>query len=188
MKTFLVIRRLLSLKTSSENTVNDWLKWIKSIGIALIIAFLLKSFIFSTSIVEGESMAPALNHGNKIIINKFVYLVGKPARNDIVIIQRPLKNYVKRVIGLPGEKIQMIDHILYIDDEIYDEPFIKDDAKKMTGNFGPIIIPKNNYYVIGDNRAISKDSRNGLGLIEEANIIGRSEFIIYPFNEWALTK
>lgn len=167
---------------------NEWLEWTKAVSIAIIIAFLLKAFIFSTSIVEGESMSPALDDGNKIIFNKFVYLIGKPDRDDIVIIQRPLKNYVKRVIALPGEKVQMIDHVLYVNDEVFEQQFITDEAKRRTGNFGPIIIPDDYYYVMGDNRAISKDSRNGLGFIEEENIIGRSEIIIYPFSEWSLTR
>lgn len=169
-------------------TKNEWIEWGKAVLIAIILALLLKGFVFSASIVEGESMSPTLEDGNKIVFNKFVYLIGKPKRNDIVIIQRPLKNYVKRVIALPGEKVQMIDHMLYINDEELDQLFLTNEAKMHTGNFGPIIIPEDYYYVMGDNRAISKDSRNGLGFIEEENIIGRSEIIIYPFNEWSLTK
>lgn len=171
-----------------EKKRNEWLEWIKAIAIAIILVFILRTFVFSASIVEGESMAPTLENGNKIIFNKFVYLVGEPQRADVVIIQRPLKNYVKRVIALPGEVIEMRNHILYINDQPYDQSFISEEAILHTGNFGPIEVPNDSYFVMGDNRAVSKDSRNGLGFIEDEHIIGRSEFIIYPFNEWSQTR
>lgn len=167
---------------------NEWMEWSKAIIFAIVIAILLRTFIFSTSIVEGESMDPTLEDGERIIFNKIVYLVGKPARGDVVIIQHPFKNYVKRIIALPGETVEMKNHELYINDEIYDQPFITEEAKNHTGNFGPLVIPEKSYFVMGDNRAISKDSRNGLGFIDEKDIIGRSEFIIYPISELGVTR
>lgn len=167
---------------------NEWLEWGKAILIALLIALFMRSFIFATSIVDGESMDPTLEDGERVVFNKAIYIIGKPDRGDIVIIQRPLKNYVKRVIGLPGEKIEISGYDLYINDKKYDQTFISDQAEMETGNFGPIQIPDDSYFVMGDNRAISKDSRNGLGLINEDEIIGRSEFIIFPFSEWSRTK
>lgn len=173
---------------TEEKKRNEWLEWIKAIFVAIILVFILRTFVFSASVVEGESMSPTLDHGNKIIFNKFVYLVGEPERADVVIIQRPLKNYVKRVIALPGEVIEIRNHILYINNEPYEQSFISEEAVFNTGNFGPIEVPNDSYFVMGDNRAVSKDSRNGLGFIEDNHIIGRSEFIIYPFDEWAQTR
>src|SRR5690625_2345803 len=157
---------------------NEWLDWIKAIFIAILLAFFLRTFVFATSIVEGESMYPALEDGEKIIFNKFIYIVSNPKRGDIVIIQHPEKNYVKRVIGLPNETIEINDHTLFVDEN----------NERLTGNFGPIIVPEDSYFVMGDNRAISKDSRNGLGFIKRSDVIGRSEFIVYPFNEWQITR
>lgn len=167
---------------------NEWFEWIKAIVIAILIALIIRTFIFSTSIVDGASMAPTLDNGDRIIFNKFVYLVGKPERGDIVIIKRPLKNYVKRIIALPGETIEVRDHILYIDNEPIEQTFIPDMEMSATQDFGPIEVTPDHYFVMGDNRGISKDSRNGLGLIEEDNIIGRSEIIIFPFDEWSITR
>ena len=167
---------------------NEWLEWGKAILIAILIAIFLRSFIFATSIVEGESMDPTLEDGERVIFNKAIYIIGKPDRGDIVIIQRPLKNYVKRVIGLPGETIEISGYDLYINGKKYDQTFLSEQAEMETGNFGPIQIPDDSYFVMGDNRAISKDSRNGLGLINEDEIIGRSEFIIFPFSDWSRTK
>lgn len=173
---------------TDEKKKNEWIEWGKAIIIAILLALFIKTFVFSTSIVEGESMAPTLKDGDRIIFNKFVYLIDKPKRGDIVIIKRPLKNYVKRIIALPGETIEMKNNTLYINNEAYEQSFISEELKNRTGNIEPIKIPLGSYYVMGDNRPISKDSRNGLGLIEEESIIGRSEIIIYPFDEWSLTR
>ncbi|WP_217585749.1 signal peptidase I [Lentibacillus saliphilus] len=167
---------------------NEWLEWGKAIFIAVVIGLLLQTFVFATSVVEGESMDPTLKNGERVIFNKFIYLFDVPDRGDIVIIQHPTKNYVKRVIGLPGETIEMNDHMLYIDDEPLKQSFIEEEAINNTGNFGPIHIPEDSYFVMGDNRAKSRDSRNGLGLIKENDIIGRSEFIYYPFDQWGMTR
>lgn len=167
---------------------NEWLEWGKAIGIAILLAFLLRAFVFATSIVEGDSMHPALEDGERIVFNKFIYFVSDPDRGDIVIIQHPQKNYVKRVIGLPNETIEMRNHTLYIDGVEQKDAFVDEYDVLLTGNFGPITIPEDSYFVMGDNRAISKDSRNGLGFIDRSDIIGRSEFIIYPFDEWAITR
>lgn len=173
---------------TNTNKKNEWVEWTKALIFAIVLAFFLKTFVFATSIVEGESMEPTLQSGERVIFNKLVYIIGEPDRGDIVIIQHPFKNYVKRVIGLPGETITMKDHVLYIDDEPYNQPFLTEEAKNHTGNFGPIKIPEDSYFVMGDHRAISKDSRNGLGFIAEEDIIGRSEVIIYPFSEWSITR
>lgn len=172
-------------KLTKDKKKNEWLEWGKAIFIAILLAFFLRTFVFATSIVEGESMVPTLEDGERVIFNKFVYLVDEPERGDVVIIKRPLKNYVKRVIALPGETVKFRDHQLYINGKKYEEAFISEEALNHTGNFGPIEVPEDKYFVMGDNRAISKDSRNGLGFISEEDIIGRSEFVVYPFDEWS---
>ncbi|MFB4169512.1 signal peptidase I [Virgibacillus sp. JSM 102003] len=167
---------------------NEWLEWGKAILIAIVLAFFLRSFVFATSIVDGESMEPTLEDGETVLFNKFTYLFDKPERGDIVIIERPLKNYVKRIIAMPGETIKVEDNTLYINGEKYGQPFINIDARNNTGEIGPVKVPENSYYVMGDNRIVSKDSRNGLGFVNEDNIIGKSEVVIFPLDEWAMTK
>ncbi|MFD1849215.1 signal peptidase I [Oceanobacillus bengalensis] len=167
---------------------NEWLEWGKAILIAILIALFLRSFIFATSIVEGDSMDPTLEDGERVIFNKLIYLLDDPKRGDIVIIQRPAKNYVKRIIGLPGETIEISSGDLYINNEQYTQNFLPEKAIYQSDNYGPLTIPEDSYFVMGDNRSISKDSRNGLGLILEDEIIGKSEVIIYPINEWARTN
>lgn len=163
-------------------------EWLKAALIALLIAFVLRGFVFATSIVKGESMLPTLEDGERIIFNKFIYLVSEPARGDIIIISMSESNYVKRVIGLPNETIEMRDGVFYVNGVEQPSTFVDEQQTKLTGDFGPIVVPEDSYYVMGDNRANSKDSRNELGFIEREYIIGRSEIIIYPLSELKLTR
>lgn len=167
---------------------NEWIEWIKSFFIALIVVLIIKMFVISTSVVEGESMEPTLADGDKLIFNKFIYLIGEPDRGDVVIIQTSLKNYVKRIIALPEEVVEVADHTLYINNKEVEQTYISEEAMKGTGNFGPIEVPTDSYFVMGDNRKISMDSRHELGFINKDNIIGRSELIFHPFSEWSLTR
>ncbi|QKY68890.1 signal peptidase I [Lentibacillus sp. CBA3610] len=167
---------------------NEWMGWAKTILIAVLIAFFLRSFVLVTSVVEGESMEPTLENGEIVLFNKFTYLFNEPERGDIVIINRPQKNYVKRIIALPGETIAVKNQTLYIDGEKYEQSFITETIQNYTGEIGPIQVPESSYFVMGDNRKLSKDSRNGLGFISEENIAGKSEFIIFPLNEWSMTR
>ncbi|SEQ54474.1 signal peptidase I [Piscibacillus halophilus] len=163
-------------------------EWTKAIIIAVILAFFLRTYIFATSIVEGTSMDPTLHNGERVIFNKAVYLFDEPERGDIVIIQHPNKNYVKRVIGLPNETVEVQNGVLYINGEEVEQDFLPPEQQEATSDFRPIEVPEHHYFVMGDNRDISKDSRNGLGYIHEDDIIGRSEVIIFPFDQISLTR
>lgn len=172
--------------TRQEN--NSSIKWIKGLILTIICAVLFNAFIFSSAKVEGISMEPTLFDDDRVIFNKFIYLVAEPERGDIVMINKHDENYVKRVIALPGEKIEMTNHKLYINNEKQFNSYVDRNGDILTGSFGPKIVPKNHYFVMGDNRAVSKDSRNGLGLIKREEIIGRSEFTVYPLRQFSRTK
>ncbi|CDQ19945.1 signal peptidase I [Halobacillus karajensis] len=172
----------------SEQSKKEWLEWLKAIAVAITLAFILRTFFFATSIVEGASMDPTLKNGERVMFNKIVYYIDEPNRGDIVIIERPVKSYVKRVIGQPGDTVEIRDHELYVNGEQQTQEYLTEEASSATRDFGPVEVPKGKYFVMGDNRSISKDSRNGLGFVEEEEIIGRTELIIYPFDEWGLTK
>lgn len=172
----------------SEQSKNEWLEWLKAIVIAIALAFILRTFFFATSIVEGASMDPTLQNGERVMFNKIIYYIDEPEHGDIVIIERPVKSYVKRIIGQPGDTVEIRNHTLYINGEEQKQKYLNENAIRGTRDYGPVQVPEGKYFVMGDNRAISKDSRNGLGFINEEEIIGRTELIIYPFNEWGLTK
>ncbi|UOQ43237.1 signal peptidase I [Halobacillus salinarum] len=172
----------------SEQSKKEWLEWIKAIIIAVVLAFILRTFFFATSIVEGASMDPTLQNGERVMFNKIAYYLDEPERGDIVIIERPVKSYVKRVIGEPGDTVEIRNHQLFINGKKQHQKYLNKQAIQGTRDFGPVKVPKGKYFVMGDNRQISKDSRNGLGYVNEEDIIGKTELIVYPFNEWGVTK
>src|SRR5699024_2669488 len=156
--------------------------------IVCIVAFLAHTFIATSSIVEGDSMYPTLVDGERIFLNKFIYMVSTPNRGDIIIFERPEKKYVKRMIGLPNETIKTTDHKLYVncvEQEISDGD---GSETRLTGDVGPVTIPDDHYFVLGDNRAISKDSRNCLGFVSKSDIIGKTEIVMYPIPDWKRIK
>ena len=147
-----------------------------TIIICLIIAKLITSFVFISVMVDGTSMSPTLSNGDKAITDGLFYKIGGIDRFDIVIVEH--KNYgnklVKRVVGLPGETIEYKDSILYVNGKQVDEDFLPEGTitKTMYGNDIKVKLGKNEYYVLGDNRENSSDSRT-FGAVKESQIKGR---------------
>ncbi|MEC0495369.1 signal peptidase I [Bacillus glycinifermentans] len=176
----------------SAKKKNSLFEWVKAIVIAVALALLIRTFLFEPYLVEGTSMDPTLHDGERLFVYKTVKYAGELKRGDIVIIDGDEKNvhYVKRLIGLPGDTVQMKDDTLLINGKKVDEPYLSHNKKeaeevgvKLTGDFGPVKVPEGKYFVMGDNRQRSMDSRNGLGLIDKKRIAGTSEFVFFPFNE-----
>ncbi|WP_338205860.1 signal peptidase I [Parageobacillus thermoglucosidasius] len=165
---------------------------VKSILFSLAIVAICRYFIFSPSTVHGESMSPTLKDHEKIIISK----VSKLEHFDVIVFHAPDSdaNYVKRIIGLPGDRIEVKDDILYINGKPYKEPYLKPNRKnlfpgiKLTGDFtlkeitGKSKVPKGYLFVMGDNRLVSKDSRH-FKFIPIQSVIGEVKFRYYPLKE-----
>ena len=127
-------------------------------------------------------MSPNFNEGDILLINKLSTKFREPRREEVIVVSQSEKYMIKRVIGLPGDKIEFKDNKLYINDQEYKESYLKDDV--ITNDFklsdlGVDVIPENKYLVLGDNRTNSLDSRN-YGLIERKNIIGIKLFRLWP--------
>lgn len=158
---------------------------IVSVVVCVLITFFIFQFILAPVNVSGESMYPQLQDEEKLIglrvsnVNRF-NIVTFVAPDDVD------KQYVKRIIGLPGESITYKDNQLYIDGVEYEEPYLSDSAQTATQNFS-VEIPKNSYFVLGDNRGNSKDSRY-FGAIDKKTIKAKMIFSFYPFDkvEWLL--
>ncbi|MFY4773570.1 signal peptidase I [Metabacillus sp. RGM 3146] len=186
----------MSEKTSKPKK-NSYLDWAKAIIIAVVLAAIIRWFLFEPYMVEGSSMFPTLKDGEKLFVNKTVHYIGKVQRGNIVIIDGEKENlhYVKRVIGLPGDTIEAKDDKVMVNGKVLPEPYLKHNESEamqlglhLTADFGPKKVPEGMYFVMGDNRLNSMDSRNGLGLIKQNRIVGKSEFIFFPFNEMKQTK
>ncbi|ASK63509.1 signal peptidase I [Virgibacillus phasianinus] len=176
---------------------NEWFDWVKALLIAFALAFIVRMFFFAPIVVDGPSMQPTLHNHDQMIVNKFIYNVSEPERFDIIVFHAtPEQDFIKRVIGLPGEHVAVKDDVLYIDGKPVKEPFLQEikDQKKpnqtLTGDFkleeipgGYETIPEGYVLVLGDNRNNSADSRV-LGLIPEDTIVGKTSFIYWPLDRF----
>lgn len=169
-----------SAKTEQSGWRVVW-DWAKALIIALLIAFGIKHFLFTQRIVSGPSMNTTLATGDRMVIDRIPYDFALPKRGDIIVFQGPDgKQWVKRVIGLPGDTVRVFKGQLYLNGQVIQEPFI-DGPMDPTKNYGPTLVPPNQLYVMGDNRNISYDSRY-IGPIGLSTLTGRVDAVIWPLN------
>lgn len=161
----------------------------RDIIFAGLVAVLIVVFVIQPVRVEGQSMMPRLHDQDRIFVNKFIYplreWLGDQSpikRGDIVVLlypNDPSKSYIKRVVGLPGEQIEVIDGRLYVNDEQIDEPYLDAEYLSRDSTPGPVDINSHHYFVMGDNRNNSSDSRSW-GLVPEKYIYGKAVYRYYP--------
>ena len=167
-------------------TILDYVIWILTV---LILSFLLIHFVAQRTDVNGTSMVPTLEHGDQLICDKITYRFREPERFDIIIFPyRYAKNtyFIKRVIGLPGETV-MIDPEgnIYIDGEILEENYGLERIVNPGLAVEEITLADDEYFVLGDNRSVSEDSRyEDVGNIKREEIMGRALIRIYPFSRF----
>ena len=159
---------------------------IKEYGIyvlIIVIVILIKTYLYAPIMVKGESMYPTLHNKDIMILDKIKYKYSSIERFDIVVIRNDGKNIIKRVIGLPGDSVDYIDSKLYINGKMYVEKYLDLDVKTLLNgsDFEVDNIPDDCYFVLGDNREVSKDSRS-IGLIKKKDIEGKATITIFPFN------
>jgi len=154
-----------------------------SVGIA---AFLI-TFVVQAFFIPSRSMEPTLEPGDRILVNKFIYRFQEPQHGDVIVFKFPLdpkRDFIKRVIALENEKIEIRDGEVYVEDKKLEEPYIKE---SFVGNYGPYQVPPNHLFVLGDNRNNSEDSRFW-GALPRENIVGKAMVIYWPFSRAGLVK
>ena len=161
-------------------------EWDKLILLVFVIIVMIQSFTLCK--VEGKSMQPTLQEEDYVFVNKVAAHFPPLQHGEIVVIKNAddSKYYVKRVIGLPGETIKMENGTLYVNDKEQDEQYINRELfhkSEVFLEYKKTRIPPNNFFVMGDNRSHSKDSWNGLGYIDQSSVIGKVEFVYYPFSK-----
>lgn len=171
--------------------------WVKSIIIAAFIAVVLMQLIVPT-VVREHSMEPSFYGGDYLIVGKISYKFSDPERGDVIIFKSDIpmnpgepsqakKLLIKRIIGLPGDVINISDNVVSINGEVIDEPYINDGGTP--GDVVNYVVPKDSYFVMGDNRTVSIDSRrNEVGPVHKDRIIGKALIRLYPFNKIGLIK
>lgn len=182
------------------------------VTISLSIAILVKTFLLQAFFIPSESMLPTLAVGDRVFVNKLHSTIGAIHRGDIIVFADPSgdggpdrglvggvlhwlgeglgvaqpadEDFIKRVMGLPGETLQIKDQTLYVDGEAIDEPYLTDEAIGAMDDYGPFTVPDGQLFVMGDNRGNSLDSRFGLGTVPIDRVIGDAVFRIWPFGRF----
>jgi signal peptidase I len=173
---------------------SEMLSWTKTILIAIVLAAIIRIFLFANYIVDGDSMLPTMHDGDRLIVNKIVYQIKEPDRFDIVVFHADeQRDYIKRVIGLPGDKITYENDQLFVNGEKLEEKYLKDlknsvHNQLLTNNFslenltGETKVPENTVFVLGDNRQNSTDSRI-IGFIPIEEIVGEVNLKYWPLGD-----
>lgn len=168
----------------NRQRIRTVVEWILVIVGALIVALVIKTFLFQAFYIPSESMEPTLVDRDRVVVNKLSYRLHDVNRGDLVVFDRPpnepvtdIEELIKRVIGLPGETVEARDGSIYIDGQGLNEPYL--DPETFTHAFGPITVPADHVFVMGDNRGNSRDSRV-FGPIDQDLIVGRAFVLVWP--------
>ena len=154
---------------------------VETVAIVVVLAFVIRTFVFESFQISGNSMQPTLFTGERVMVNKLAFDIGKPKTGEIIVFrspQVPSQDWIKRVIGLPGETVSIRNNNVYINGKLYPEPFLK---YRQSTNYGPETVPQGDLFVLGDNRPISDDSRI-FGMLPQSRITGQAFVIWWPFN------
>lgn len=171
------------------NSKDEIISWIKVILSALVIAFFLRTLVFQLALVNQISMEPTLKEGQMLIISKLNYYVGAPKRGDIIVFKDSYENklLIKRIIGLPGESVDLREGKVYINREELAPDYTNSPTYAFMQESWNI--PEEQYFVMGDNREHSRDSRvETVGLVNRKSIVGRAVFRLWPFNKLGVLK
>lgn len=154
-----------------------------TIVLAVAIFFVLQ-FTIQSFIVYGQSMENSFHDGQRVLVSKVAYTFGSPQRGDIVIFRPPTdhQDYIKRIIGLPGDTVEIKQGAVYVNNVKLSEPYIKDSPNY---TYKAIVVPIDNYFVLGDNRRNSNDSHSGW-TVPRQNMVGRVWLSIWPPGNWGL--
>jgi signal peptidase I len=199
----------MSIRTSEHQNIRKKSvirDWIESIVVAFILAMIIRTFIVQAFKIPTGSMRPTLMEGDLILVNKFIYgakvpfidfrlpQVGKLTRGDVIVFVYPedtKKDFIKRLVGLPGETVEIKNGTIFINDKPLLDPVFSQRYYYNRGDFAiesqKITVPADSYYALGDNSASSKDSRYW-GFVPKKNILGKAILIYWPLNRIRMIK
>lgn len=156
--------------------------WIVSIIIAIILAFVIRTFIVEPYLVEGTSMNPTLQTQERLLVNKALYYFTDPVKDDIIVFKYPhdpSRDFIKRVIAVPGDTIEIREGVVYLNGQMLKEDYI---LEKTKGSFPKVIVPPKHVFVMGDNRNNSEDSRfKNVGFVPYELVKGKGMIVFWPF-------
>lgn len=164
-----------------RSVLRELISWVLVIVLSVGVALFLNGFVIVNARVTSGSMENTIMTKDRVLGLRFSYWFSDPERGDIVIFKYPddeTKNYIKRIIGLPGDTVEIVEGQVYINGEQLDEPYLWETPK---GSFGPYEVPAGHYFMLGDNRNISRDSRYWNNkYVSEEQILGKAYWVYYP--------
>lgn len=169
-------------------------EYIEALLISVVLASLIIAFIAQSFLVEGSSMEPSFHHGQRLMVEKVSYRFGVPKRGEVVVFRYPgdeRRKFIKRIIGLPGDEITIKNGFLHINGQRMDEAYINGPTygTYSAPTYGPVLVPEGHYFVLGDNRRNSDDSRYpDVGFVPKGNLVGRALFVYWPLNQIRTVK
>ncbi len=159
--------------------------WVISIGVAVVLAFLIRTFIVELYIVDGPSMRPTLESHERLVVNKFIYRLRPPEHGEILVFRYPRdpsRDFIKRVIAVPGDSIEIKDQRVFVNDQLLSEPYILD---KTLSAYPKAVVPEGTVFVMGDNRNNSEDSRFvDVGFVPYDLIKGKALLVFWPVDSF----
>jgi signal peptidase I len=197
-------------ETPKKKQMPFWVEFPLLIGVALLVAILIKTFLFQAFFIPSSSMENTLQIDDRVLVNKVVYLTGDISRGDVIVfddprggfeqpdetvvgsavrnlfesigLATPQSEFIKRVIGTAGDTVEARDGELYVNGSTVHEPYLKDPGRPIAA-FGPVVVPGGKLFVMGDNRSASQDSRF-FGPIPVDDVVGKAFVIIWPPSRW----
>ncbi len=165
--------------------------WLVVIAVALLVAFVVRTFVIAHFVVEGESMFSTLDTNDRVFVNKLSYRLHDPNRGDVVVLHQVTgaseRDLIKRVIALPGESVEVRNCSVLIDGRVLNEPYLDPEVVTPTDCGGDFVldgvVPDDHVFVMGDNRGGSQDSRV-IGPISEDDLVGRAFVVFWPQSHW----
>lgn len=163
--------------------------WSRDILLAIAIAIFIVIFVVQPVKVEGTSMQPQLSDQDRIFVNRFIYRFKEIGRGDVVVFWYPKdrsKSFIKRIIGVPGDSVEIRRGTVFINGELIEEPYLKREFRDFQ-SYKKVIVPDGKYFVLGDHRNSSNDSRSW-GFVDEPLIYGKAIFSYWPFSHVGLVE
>ncbi len=201
--------RLAEARRRRKAAVREGMGYVQSIVMAVLLAMVIMTFLGRSFVVEGASMEPTLHNRERIIVEKVSYRFRAPVRGEIIVLRNPwrpdtegwaraveamrelvdfsgsMRPYIKRIIGIAGDTIEISDGRVYLNGEELHEPYV---AALPWSDYGPSTVPEGHVFVMGDNRNNSDDSRGSVGFLRIDRIVGRAMFRYYPLNKTCVLR
>ena len=176
-------------RTSKRRSVGGFHSWVRDLLVSIAVSTFIIVFLYQPVRVEGTSMLPVLEDQDRLFINKIAYRMGEIQRGDVVVFQYPRdhsKSYIKRVIALPGDRLKIEDGRVFVNGKHLVEPYVpsrySDDRSE-----AEMVLPPNEYFVMGDHRSISSDSRE-FGPVDRSLIYGKAVFVYWPMEQVGVVR